>query len=62
MAKTCPCKYCVPPKRCSDCHSYCPDYKDWTDDHNKDLEKIREMRKAEDDCFPNRLRKKGRMS
>lgn len=62
MAKECPCRYCVPPKRTPDCHGYCPDYRDWSIEHQEDLKKIKEMRKEEDDCFPNKLRKKGRMS
>lgn len=56
MAKDCPCRYCVPPKRNADCHSYCPEYKEWNAEHQEELAKIRELNRANDDCFPNKLR------
>jgi hypothetical protein len=61
MAKICPCKGCVPPKRNAECHSNCKEYKDWVIECQEDLVKIKEIQRVEDDCFPNRLRKKGKM-
>lgn len=43
-AKECPCRYCVPPKRHSGCHATCPDYKEWNEEHQKELEAFRKSR------------------
>jgi hypothetical protein len=52
----CPCKYCVAPKRHPGCHADCDEYKKWDIKHQQELVKIREKNRAENDCFPNRLR------
>lgn len=59
MAKECPCRYCVPPKRYAGCHPRCKEYQDWNKEHQEELAKIRAIHKEQDDCFPNKLRKKG---
>ena len=51
-----PCKYCVAPKRYPGCHSTCKEYKDWNAEHQQLLAKKYEANRANDDCFPNRLR------
>lgn len=33
-----PCYGCVPPKRTSDCHTYCDQWIPWKDEHEKDRE------------------------
>ena len=43
----CPCKGCVPPKRNAECHSICPEYKEWKAAETQKNEKIREIREAE---------------
>jgi hypothetical protein len=58
MPKPCPCKDCVAPKRHPGCHSACKDYIDWNAEHQQKLTKIREINRAENDCFPNRYRKR----
>ena len=57
IAKICPCKDCVPPKRAAGCHSYCKEYIDWNAEHQEDKAKIREIHRIEYDCFPTRFRK-----
>ena len=43
------CKYCVPPKRSSDCHATCKDYKDAKDQFNEKANAERAARKAFND-------------
>ena len=56
IEEICPCKDCVPPIRHAGCHGECPAYKKWNEAHRQNLAKIREIYRAEDDCFPNRFR------
>lgn len=44
----CPCKGCVPPKRTPDCHSHCQEYADWKKAHDEEVERLREIQRAED--------------
>ena len=45
--KVCPCKGCVAPKRHSGCHVVCPEYKEWNDERQQELAKIRDAKHAE---------------
>lgn len=46
-AKECPCRHCVAPKRHSGCHAKCPDYTEWNEEHQKELEAFRKARDEE---------------
>ena len=41
MVSACPCKGCVPPKRCVGCHSSCQLYIDWKKEYDANAERIR---------------------
>lgn len=56
----CPCKLCVPPKRCAGCHSVCVEYKEWSQSRQYALEQLKKKHREDDDCFPNKLRKRGK--
>lgn len=47
MSSNCPCKGCVPPKRNAECHSICPEYKEWSAAEQIKKAKIRELREEE---------------
>lgn len=51
MAKVCPCKDCVAPKRYPGCHSVCPEYKEWDAEHQKELAVIRAAKQEQSYCF-----------
>lgn len=52
MAKVCPCKDCVAPKRHPGCHARCNEYIEWNEEHQQELAKIREKNREYNDCFP----------
>lgn len=58
MANDCPCNGCVAPKRHPGCHAECPEYTEWSAKRRQHLEYISEMRRVEDDLFPNYRRKR----
>lgn len=56
----CPCRHCVPPKRNAECHSKCKDYKEWSIECQKFNAKVREINRAENDCFPHYFKRRRR--
>lgn len=57
MAKKCPCKECVPPKRYPGCAAKCTDWAEWSEAEEQRKAKIREAHNIEELCFPSQLRK-----
>ena len=55
--KECPCRYCVPPKRNAECHSTCPEYKEWNDERLSYKAKISEARHSEFVSDPTTVKK-----
>ena len=43
------------PKRNAECHSVCPDYKEWRTEKDADNEKINKNKKAERDYWGHRM-------
>lgn len=46
----CPCKECVPPKRCPGCHGSCAEYIAWQKKHIRHLAVVKEARGKEKIC------------
>ena len=56
----CPCKECVPPKRCVGCHGVCAEYIAWSKKHIRHkiaVNAAREKQKICDDCTITEIRK-----
>lgn len=52
MAKVCPCKVCVAPKRQPGCHGFCKDYLEWNAEHQQELAKIRKEKMENGVSYP----------
>lgn len=55
ILSSCPCRYCVAPRRHPGCHAICKDYKEWNTLHKQELDRIRKAREEDIACFPQRV-------
>ena len=46
----CPCKECVPPKRCPGCHGSCAEYIAWQKKHIRHLAAVRRAKEKQKVC------------
>lgn len=46
----CPCKGCVPPKRCPGCHGSCAEYIAWQRNHVRHLMAVRRAKEKQKVC------------
>lgn len=47
---SCPCKECVPPKRCPGCHGSCAEYISWSKKHIRQRMAVNAMRDKQKIC------------